>query len=91
MDTLCANGKLQKGPAQGGRQYLAVLAAVPPRALGSLSQLASGGVAAAVRALLWDRDGLKPSQKLPERPFPSFLGVPAAMSPWGKTTASPKV
>lgn len=52
MDAPCANGKLQKGPAQGGWRYLAVLAAVPPGALGSLSQLASGGVAAAVRALL---------------------------------------
>lgn len=42
--------------------YLAVLAAAPPGALGSLSQLASGGVAAAVGALLQEREGLTTCQ-----------------------------
>ena len=60
----------------GKWQYLAVLAAIPPGTLSSLSQLASCGIATAVRALLQDRDTPKPSREPPERPFSSFLGGP---------------
>lgn len=97
MDTPCLNCEVLEEPGAGPhthqlpslpswspcwQQYLAVLAAVPPGTLGSLSQLASGGIAAAVGALLQDREGLKHSQKPPERPFfIPFWGDPVATSP----------
>lgn len=56
----------------------------PMGALGSLSQLASGGIAAAVRALLQDRKGPKLSRKLPVAMFPGVK----SLNNGGKTTAS---
>lgn len=66
------------GWSPGWQRYLAVLAAAPLGALGSLSQLTSGGIAAAVGALLEDREGLKHSRKPPFKDhFPSSWGGPS--------------